>query len=360
MFLLSKRRRRLAYKRLTSIPSGLDLFRYFINRGIGYFLRMTGSTKVAHPSSIMLEVTNHCNLACVICPLEFELGQKMEKGFIDLDKFKKVVDEAYPYVDSVGLTGLGETFMYKQLEEAAAYVRSKSNGIIMFVSINAHLPNSVEIAERVGELVDSIQISIDGIDEVYEAIRKKSDYGIFKENVIQICQRLKGMRAELSFNGVIYKDNYKQMLPILELARMLDIDTVSFNSFNLVAAHSHSIEEYEFYSTTEFTDELRSARNLAEELGIELTTFDFDTAPGFRKCMYPWSHFYISWDGYMTPCCAKPFPQELHFGNVFEDGLMKCLNSNGFRNFRSMWYRNETPEFCEKCHMIELTVISEQ
>ena len=31
----------------------------------------------------------------------------MAKGFMDINMLKKVVDEAYPYVDSIGLTGLG-------------------------------------------------------------------------------------------------------------------------------------------------------------------------------------------------------------------------------------------------------------
>ena len=59
----------------------------------------------------------------------------------------------------------------------------------------------------------------------------------------------------------------------------------------------------------------------------------------------------------MTPCCAKPFPKELNFGNVFETSLMQCLNSKEYRQFREMWYKNETPEFCKKCHVVDLEPI---
>jgi radical SAM protein with 4Fe4S-binding SPASM domain len=59
----------------------------------------------------------------------------------------------------------------------------------------------------------------------------------------------------------------------------------------------------------------------------------------------------------MTPCCAKPFPKELNFGNVFETSLMECLNSDGYRKFRKLWYRNETPDFCKKCHVVDLKPI---
>ncbi len=108
----------------------------------GWYLKRIKSTKVAHPSSIMLEVTNHCNLKCITCPREYQYGEDMDKGFMDIKQLKKVVDEVYPYVDSIGLTGLGETLMYKQLPEALKYIRSKNKGIITTISINAHLPNS--------------------------------------------------------------------------------------------------------------------------------------------------------------------------------------------------------------------------
>jgi radical SAM protein with 4Fe4S-binding SPASM domain len=59
----------------------------------------------------------------------------------------------------------------------------------------------------------------------------------------------------------------------------------------------------------------------------------------------------------MTPCCAKPFPKELNFGNVFETSLMESLNSKEYRQFRRMWYQNITPEFCKKCYVVEMKPI---
>jgi radical SAM protein with 4Fe4S-binding SPASM domain len=68
-------------------------------------------------------------------------------------------------------------------------------------------------------------------------------------------------------------------------------------------------------------------------------------------------HFYVTWNGYLAPCCAKPFPKEQHFGNVFKDGLMKCLNSSAYRNQRKMWFENKTPKACEGCGCVDLKPI---
>ena len=132
-------------KRALHLPKGIDLFKYIGNKFYSYFLKKIKSNKVAYPSTIMIEVTNHCNLKCITCAREYLFGDQMDKGFMEFEKLKKIVDEAYPYIDSIGLTGLGETFLYKDIINAVNYIKSKSEGIIVSCSINAHLNNSVDI-----------------------------------------------------------------------------------------------------------------------------------------------------------------------------------------------------------------------
>lgn len=352
-----KRRWKKAKQRILSLPGGANLFKYFSNKIYSKYLGAIKSTKVAHPSSIMIEVTNHCNLKCITCPREYDYGEQMDKGFVNLSNLKKVVDEAFPYVDSIGLTGLGETLMYKDLLPAIYYIRSKSEGIIVFISINAHLPKSVEIAAQLDNKIDTIQISIDGMNEVYDLIRKQGDYSIFIENVKQIVNHANGKRADVLFNMVVLQQNYLQMEDIVKLASKLGVKYVNFQTMNLASISGWDNSIYTFYNTIEFKNQLKQAFNTAKVLGIEMSTFDFETKNNFQKCLLPWGHFYISWDGWMTPCCAKPFPKQLNFGNVFADGLMTALNSKDYRHFRSQWYKNESPEFCKRCHMIDLPQI---
>lgn len=85
---------------------------------------------------------------------------------------------------------------------------------------------------------------------------------------------------------------------------------------------------------------------------VEVSGWDWNSKNGFSKRPFPWSHFYITWDGYLVPCCSKPFPKELNFGNVFENGVISCLNIAEFEDFRAGWYKNNPQEFCNKCHFI--------
>lgn len=333
----------------------MNFFRYGFNKMHGAWLKATGSTKVPFPSSIMLEVTNHCNLGCITCPREYAFGHAMDKGTIDLEKMKKVVDEVGPYVDSIGLTGLGETLLYKKLEEILRHIKSRNRGIQTFISTNAHIPGAENYIERLSPYLDTVQVSIDGIGKTYETVRLKSDYSFFFETTRKLVEVCRQKKVSVMFNFVAVKENYTQMKEIVKLAAELGVSFVNITPVNVGSISNVTTAYYDLFYTDEFKNELKQAFDLSKQTGkVELSIWDVKKKNEFRKCHLPWNHFYISWDGYMTPCCAKPFPKELNFGNVFETSLMQCLNSPEYRQFRKMWYQNETPDFCKKCHVVDL------
>jgi len=303
----------------------------------------------------MIEVTNHCKLKCITCPREYTYGEEMDKDYIGLNNLKKIINETYPYIDSIGLTGLGETFLYKDLEDAVNYIRQKSKGIIISASINAHLKNSPEIAERLINKIDTIQISIDGINDVYNRIRLNADFSFFLSNTRIIIESAENSQTDIMFNVVLVKENYKQMSDLINFTHDLRIRFLNFTPVNLVSTTLQDIFYYRLFSSDEFLKELKTAKKEAEKFPeLEFTCHDFNSKSGFNNCHFPWSHFYITWDGYIPPCCAKPFPKVMNFGNVFEKRLIDCLNSTEFRKFRKLWYANLTPDFCNKCFVIDL------
>lgn len=355
---LNKRRLKKISNRLKNLPGGINFFKYSSNKIYGAFLRLTKSTRVPYPSSIMMEVTNHCNLGCITCPREYAYGHEMDKGNIDVAQMNKVIDEVAPYIDSIGLTGLGETLLYKKLEDVLKYIKQKNKGIQTFISTNAHLPNAAEYIGRIAPYIDTIQISIDGVNGVYEQIRLKSDYSFFIETTKQIKEVCDAKGVALMFNFVAIKENFHQMKNVVEVAVQLGVQNVNITPVNLSGITSLSMDYYEMFYSKEFAHELKMAFDLAKNSGVvELSIWDVKKKNEFKKCHLPWNHFYISWDGWMTPCCAKPFPKELNFGNVFQTSLMSCLNSSEYRSFRRMWFDNKTPDFCVKCHVVDLKPI---
>ena len=349
---MTKRKLKKAIKRLRKLPGGLNLLKYATNKIYSLILKLTKSTRVAYPSSIMIEVTNHCNLKCFTCPREYAFGINMDKGYINLTKLKKLIDEVHPYLDSIGLTGLGETFLNKEIIEIVKYIRSKNKGVVIFVSTNAHVNDISKTVSQISNELDTIQISIDGLNETYEQIRKNGSFAKFLKNLRELVKITKNTDTDIMFNMVVIKENYTQMAEIVEFAHHEGVKYVNITPMNLAGIPEIDTRFYEFYKSVEFKDELKRAINTAKKYpDLEFTFPNLQEENNKTDCPYLWGHFYITWDGYLVPCCAKPFPKILNFGNVLEEGLLKSLNSPGFRNFREQWQEGNIPEFCEKCLM---------
>lgn len=347
---MTKRKLLKAIKRIQHLPGGLNFFRYSGNKAKTAVLSKSKSLKVAYPSSIMIELTNHCNIKCITCAREYAFGDAMAKGFMDFEKFKSIIDEIYPYVDAIGLTGLGETFLYKRIDEAVDYIKSKNKGIVISCSINAHLPKSIEIAEKLINKIDTIQISIDGIGDVYNEVRKTADYNFFLKNTLGILEKAKASNTDIMFNMVVLKENYHQMADMLKLCDEIGVKYLNINPMNIVARTDLDNGYYDFYLSKEFKDEYFKTKELASEYpNVELTFYDFESPASFKKCRFMWNYFYITWDGFVPPCCAKPFPKEKDFGNVFEQPLIEILNTKDYQDFRQDWFNDVSPEFCDKC-----------
>lgn len=355
---MNRRRFKKAIKRIKNLPGGKYFFWYINNKIRHFYLKAIKSTKVAYPSTIMLELTNHCNLACTTCPRMYHYGKEMDKGYIGLDSAKKIIDEIWPYLDSIGLTGMGETFLYEEIGEVVDYIKGKNKGIIISISTNAVLPNFIEKVSGVIGKIDTIQISIDGLHDVYNSVRVRSNFDILDKNLRELSKMAKDSETDLMLNMVVTKENYMHMPLLVQYAKEIEIPYVDFTLFNLVSVTEIDQSYYEFYKSEEFlkvVDELEKV--IAETPEVIVSENNFRTENSFQKCPFPWTHFYISWDGYMPPCCAKPFPKELHFGNVFDNKVIDVLNSDSYRNFRTLWFKNTPPKFCYKCHFIDLEPI---
>lgn len=339
------------WKRAKHLPGGTDFFQYTGNKIQHAALKLTRQTRVAHPSTVMLELSAHCNLKCTICPREYGYGEEMDMGLMEEENAKKVIDELVPYVDSIGLTGMGETLMYKKIESIVDYIKAKNEGIIINISTNAVLPKTIEKIGAMAGKLDTIQISIDGIDDVYNSIRVQSDFQLFKNNVRQIADICRNTSTTVMLNMVVTQENFFHMKEVVLFAEEMGIGFVNYTIFNLACISGVDLSYYDFYQGEAFQAEVKRLQE--HNTAVEVTWSGLGSDKGFQSCSLPWSHFYVCWNGEMAPCCAKPFPKELSFGNVFKEGLMPVLNSEGFQDFRTKWLKNETPDFCRGCHYVD-------
>lgn len=325
-----------------------------VRRFAGGF-RRDARKAIPYPTTLMLELTNKCNLHCVTCPREYDYGKVMRLGNMDKALAFKIIDECYPYLQSIGLTGMGETLFAPVLQEVAAYIKAKKPSIVIFISTNANIPDFIEKITPVLPFIDTVQISTDGVNDIYETIRHGASFALLASNIAALAPLAAAHNVDMMFNMVLTELNYRAMPQVVEFAAENGIRFVNFTYFNLASVTDIPLEYYRFFASDDFKRMLAETEAMARKYPeIEVTGLDFPGHPGIRKCPLVWNHFQINYDGEVPPCCAKPFSKEYSFGNVSDKPVMAVLNSAKAKEFRRCWVENRPHEFCRKCHFLHL------
>ena len=111
---------------------------------------------------------------------------------------------------------------------------------------------------------------------------------------------------------------------------------------------------YQFFLSEEYLKEVEALEEVKRQFpDMEITGPHFPKEASFHDCIFPWEYPYITWDGYFVPCCGKPFPKLLNFGNVFHSSVMDVLNSEKAQAFRRQWQHNTPPPFCHNCQLTD-------
>ena len=350
---MDRRKFHLVIKLISRMRLNHDFVKYLSNRIKLLHLKKKENVSIPYPTGIMIELGNHCNLHCKMCAREYKYGQEMDKGFMPLDRAKAIIDEIYPYLDSIGLTGLGETFMYPHIEEITRYIKNKKPSIIITVSTNAHFKTFRDMITPALAYIDNIQFSVDGTKGIYEKIRPGTDFNFICENIRYVVSRGKGI--SFMINTVIMKENLHDLHNIITLANSLGISNVNFNTMNAASMAGQNIDIYGLYRSDKYKEEIKRIDTARREMPqMNITGLNIPEKTGFQRCPFIWHHQYITWDGYYVPCCAKPFPKEMNMGNVFRDGVLSTLNSNDAKQLRNMWLHNQAPSFCSDCTYLNL------
>lgn len=147
------------------------------------------------PSRVILELTNQCNLSCVMCPRKYS---KTKSGFLDYELFKKVIDEISFY-DGVCLVPFfrGESLLHPDFAGILKYITLKkitpvqlsTNGILLDDRMSDAILNSS---------ISFISFSLDGFDEAtYNKIRIGGDFSLVVRNITRFLKKKKLLNKKL-------------------------------------------------------------------------------------------------------------------------------------------------------------------
>ncbi len=127
-----------------------------------------------YPVQVDVEISNGCNLSCPMCfrgKAEFKKKYKNIDLLMKESLFKKIIDEIGGKVPALRLSLRGESTLHPKLAEFVKYAKDAGIGEVSFLTNGSKLTEKY-FEELVGAGVDWITISVDGINETYESIRR--------------------------------------------------------------------------------------------------------------------------------------------------------------------------------------------
>jgi len=297
------RRPGLTKRVLFYTPDWRTLFRTGMNE-IFYLLKRDRGYRV---TCAVVELSSRCNLDCTICA-RFNV-MKREQGHMSMETFKALVDKN-PDVGMYILVGWGEMMLNRIFWEAVAYLKERGKHVAL--TTNATLLNEKNVEKIIDSGISHITVSMDGIGEVYEAIRGVS-YERIEANLKRLSQRI----AETG-NEIYLEINAAGTPEVIGQAE------------EMRAKLGGDVDDIRFSSYVEYNKELKTNRT--------------------KPCREFWRGMITVWsDGSVVPCCMD-YNTTMKMGDVRNTTLQDLWNDDINRNFRREHLRGEYKRRCETCY----------
>lgn len=247
----------------------MNIMAKFINRLIllrDFYLRRKRAASL--PMEIVIEVTNKCNLNCIMCTRQ-NMTRKI--GFMEMKLYKKIVDEVAGYLELLYLHGLGEPLFHPKIFEMVKYAKDK--GLNVGISTNATLLTKEKSKRLIDSGLDYLIIALDAATpKTFEKVRGGKN---FKKVVANVKDYLKLKKRTKSSPFTVIQfvkldENEKEVKRFLKMWQDSGADVVRVKPvINLLREHKK-------------TGKLPR-----------------------RPCFYIWRQLnMVSWDGkVVTPCC---------------------------------------------------------
>lgn len=283
---------------------------------------------------VYLELTEKCNLKCIHC--YNDSGNSNTE--IKFDTLKKLINYLKDNnINSITFSG-GEPLLYSHIVELLEYCYKK-NMRVNLIS-NLHFLND-EILNLITKYHTSIQISIDGINEVFNQIRKKGNFELLKKN-IDIVYR-KGI--SISFNYVINNLNYFQISDFIKLVN--DNWSTAQIGFSFINYVGRALINYKTLNISNEQKEkcIEVVNNYHNNFQNLVKKLEYTTICPFNNTLDTSLNVRVDAYGNVYPCQISS-GNEYIIGNIYDNNLIDIINSDKFMSLRK---KIQEKSKCNQC-----------
>jgi radical SAM protein with 4Fe4S-binding SPASM domain len=267
---------------------------------------------------------------------------KREKGTLDPELFRNIIDQLYPYLFYLNLHFQGEPYLHPHFTEFVDYAKSKR--IYVSTSTNGHFLTPEKAITTVKSGLDRLIISLDGTDpETYQKYRVGGDFEKVMVGITELVHQKKisgSGKPEVILQFLVLKSNEHQVEKVSQLGKDMGVDRVvlktaqfyDFSHGNPLMPESSRYSRYRKATSSPAIEPLFEIRNRLP-----------------RHCFRMWSSAMITWDGRVVPCC---FDKDAKYtmGNLREENFWVIWKNGAYRNFRQkILSSRKNIDICTNC-----------
>lgn len=293
---------------------------------LAFYYKMKDITGKVLPLRIWLEPTNKCNLRCPLCPQSADATS--ERGFMDGDLYRKIIDEIQHFSYDINLSHRGESLFHEEIIDFIHYANSK--GLKTRIHTNGTYLDRALSKAVIESGLDFLSFSFDGFDkELYEKSRVGATYEETLENIVQFLHLKKEASSRTPFTviQVIQTDS-------LRGDRFLEQKEAFLKNFKDLPLNKLYVKDPHNWGGI-IHDET------AEKLAV---------SQRYSPCTFCWYSLTILWDGTVVPC-PQDFYGKLEMGNVREQTISDIWHGESMQQLRKAFIARsiEGVQPCETC-----------
>ena len=274
-----------------------------------------------------LHVTNNCNLQCAHCI--YESNEKKMRD-ITLGDVKKIIPALKTMqVKEVHITG-GEPLLNSFIYEIIDLL--KSNEFIVRLQTNGMLitPSTINLLKKSG--IDSVLVSLDGMEECHNYLRGNNNSFKFAINAIKLFSNA---NIYTRVNTVLHKKNIDDIRELIILLNEIGVDLHSF--FYFTPGGRGAKKKELMLSLKEWKDAENTIKRVSKDLGcsekIKIQNLLMDINQRKNECRIDKrDNCLLLSNGDVYPCVFF-VNSEFCLGNIFNTDLLKIWNNS------EMWLR---------------------
>jgi MoaA/NifB/PqqE/SkfB family radical SAM enzyme len=304
--------------------------------------------RVPLPRHLQIEPTTCCNLCCANC-VNRDLPDSRRRRSMSVEFFQQIVEQI-PTLREVKLQGLGEPLATSDLMCMLEW--GKTRGLQFDIITNGMMP--VEKTMAILPLLTRLGISLDTVSEhTSQTLRGGSQVSRILQTIRAVVKEKQRQNSsvEIRINCVVSHLNIEEIPELLRMASELGVDMV-----NLVLVENWKMLgdcEYEasanFVATAHDRVRLDMLRKHHKECGYAYRLGIQDGSLRKGCCYWTFSSVFVTCDGFVTPCCIRPDPRSINFGNLHEESFKNIWNGRKMRAFRRSHLLGTANIVCDRC-----------